>query len=494
MEPHITETGEGIKEATLLDAVWPVLFLAISLFFSLRFFGEDSSYGPNQIALLLAACVALLVGFKNGHKWSALEEGVFHNMSIIFGPSFILLAVGIMIATWIAGGVVPSMIYYGLELMNPGIFYAATCLICAIVSLSIGSSWTTAASVGVAMIGTAVGLGLSPAICAGAIISGAYFGDKMSPLSDTTNLAPAVAGVDLFSHIRHMAWTGVPALVLSLVIFSLIGLTVEVQAGGNDLEATLATLQANYTIGWYLLLPLATLFILAWKKVPALPAILIAACLGIVCAVLFQESVTVESGNGSMVAALWQILFAGYTATTGDAILDDLLSGGGAANMLNTIWLIMCAVFFGGAMEETGLLTKILREVMKRAKTSASIITSTILTCIGTNIIAGDQYIGIVLPGRMYKVAFRHHGLAPVNLSRAIEDSATVTSALIPWNTCGAFMAASLGVPTLVYLPFCFFNLSMPVISIFYGITNFRIVPLDEKIPDNAVAESVAQR
>jgi NhaC family Na+:H+ antiporter len=476
-----TQVVPGKKAPTLVDALIPVAFLVISLFLSVRLYGADSSYGPNQIALMLAACVALLVGLKNGQPWQALEKEVFQGMAIIFGPTFILLAVGIMIGAWMAGGVVPAMIYYGLKLMNPAVFYAATCLICAIVSLSIGSSWTTAASVGVAMIGTAGGLGLSPAITAGAIISGAYFGDKMSPLSDTTNLAPAVAEVDLFSHIRHMTWTGIPALVFALILFTIIGFTAEPATDIDGLQVMLGVIESNFTIGWYMLLPLVVLFLLAWKKVPALPAILIAAFLGILYAFVFQDIGTGDENEA--LAVLWTMTFSGYTAGTGDAILDDLLSGGGAASMLNTIWLIMCAVFFGGAMEHTGLLVKILQEIMKRAQSSAAIITSTILTCIGTNIIAGDQYMAIVLPGRMYKVAFRHHNLAPINLSRAIEDSATVTSALIPWNTCGAFMAATLGVPTFVYLPFCFFNLAMPVISIVYGITNFKIVPLEEPAP-----------
>ncbi len=476
-----TQVVPGKKAPTLVDALIPVAFLVISLFLSVRLYGADSSYGPNQIALMLAACVALLVGLKNGQPWQALEKEVFQGMAIIFGPTFILLAVGIMIGAWMAGGVVPAMIYYGLKLMNPAVFYAATCLICAIVSLSIGSSWTTAASIGVAMIGTAGGLGLSPAITAGAIISGAYFGDKMSPLSDTTNLAPAVAEVDLFSHIRHMTWTGIPALVFALILFAILGLTAEPATDIDGLQVMLGVIEANFTIGWYILLPLVVLFLLAWKKVPALPSILIAAFLGIVFALVFQN-IGAGSENGAF-AALWTMTFSGYSLSTGDAILDDLLSGGGAASMLNTIWLCMCAVFFGGVMEHTGLLVKLLQEIMKRAQSSAAIITSTILTCIGTNIIAGDQYMAIVLPGRMYKVAFRHHNLAPINLSRAIEDSATVTSALIPWNTCGAFMAATLGVPTFVYLPFCFFNLAMPVISIVYGITNFKIVPLEEPAP-----------
>ncbi len=468
------------KGASLVDALLPIAFLIVGLFLSVRFFGEDSSYGPNQIILLFSGCLALIVGMKNGQHWSDMEKGVYGGMSVVFAPSFILLAVGIMIATWIAGGVVPTMIYFGLQLLSPDIFYAAACLVCAIVSLSIGSSWTTAASVGVAMIGTAAGLGLSPAICAGAIISGAYFGDKMSPLSDTTNLAPAVAGVDLFAHIRHMTWTSIPALGIALVLFTILGLLAEPSTDRNDLEIMMAVLEANFTIAWYILLPLVLLFVLAWKKVPALPAILIAALTGMVFAWVFQSPASVAEGGNSALQVMWTIMFAGYESATGDVVLDDLLSGGGAANMLNTIWLMLCAIFFGGAMEQTGLLVKLIREIMKWATTSATIIASAVLTCIGANIITADQYMAIVIPGRMYKVAFRHHNMAPVNLSRVIEDAGTVTSPLIPWNTCGAYMAASLGVPTMVYLPFCFFNLLMPLISILYGVINFKILPLDE--------------
>ncbi len=471
------------KGASLFDALLPIAFLILGLFLSVRFFGEDSSYGPNQIILLFCGCLALMVGLKNGQRWSAMEQGVYASMTVVFAPSFILLAVGIMIAAWIAGGVVPTMIYFGLQLLSPDIFYAAACLVCAIVSLSIGSSWTTAASVGVAMIGTAIGLGLSPAICAGAIISGAYFGDKMSPLSDTTNLAPAVAGVDLFTHIRHMTWTSVPALVIALLLFTVLGLLAEPSADRNDLETMMSVLDANFTIAWYVLLPLLLLFILAWKKVPAMPAILIAALTGILFAWIFQApavSADTTVSTDSRLEVIWTLMFAGYEASTGDPVLDDLLSGGGAANMLNTIWLILCAIFFGGAMEQTGLLVKLIREIMKWATTSATIIASAVITCIGANIIAGDQYMAIVIPGRMYKVAFRHHNMAPVNLSRVIEDAGTVTSPLVPWNTCGAYMAASLGVPTMVYLPFCFFNLLMPLISILYGVIHFKILPLDE--------------
>ena len=298
-------------------------------------------------------------------------------------------------------------------------------------------------------------------------------------MSDTTNLAPAVAGVDLFSHIRHMTWTTFPALIISLIIFMVLGLLTTPASDSNDLELMLALLESNFTIAWYMLAPLLLLFFLAWKKMPALPAILIAAFTGILFIWLFQSTGD-STGSSEQLQIIWSMMFAGYESSTGNANMDDLLSGGGAANMLNTIWLMLCAIFFGGAMEQTGLLVKILHEIMQRAKTTASIIASTIVTCIGANIIAADQYMAIVIPGRMYKVAFQHHNLAPVNLSRVIEDAGTVTSPLVPWNTCGAFMAASLGVPTMVYLPFCFFNLLMPVISVFYGIIHFKILPLEE--------------
>jgi NhaC family Na+:H+ antiporter len=486
-EPELN--NKDTNSASILDAMVPLCFLAVGLFMSVRLFGEDSSYGPNQIILLFSGCIALLVGMKNGLTWKAMEQGIYKSMTVVFGPSFILLAVGIMIATWIAGGVIPTMIYYGLTLLNPSIFYAAACLVCAIVAVSIGSSWTTAASVGVAMIGTATGLGLSPAICAGAIISGAYFGDKMSPLSDTTNLAPAVTGVELFSHIRHMTWTTMPALVIALVLFTIIGLRSEPTADINDLENTLSLINANFSIGWFFLLPLLVLLVLAWKKVPAMPAIMISALLGLVFALLFQPPLSPEGESGQFQAA-WTMMFAGYSSGTGDVIFDDLLSGGGAANMMNTIWLMLCAIFFGGAMEQTGMLKSLAQGIMAHAKTTASIIASTVMTCIGANIIAADQYMAIVVPGRMYKVAFQHHNLAPVNLSRVLEDAGTVTSALVPWNTCGAFMAASLGVPTMVYLPFCFFNLLMPLISILYGIINFKIVPLDEMEGETSLPEA----
>jgi len=465
-----------IKPASLTDALIPLLVLITALVFSVRFFGEDASYGPNQVLLMLVGVLVLAIGLKNGHHWRSLEKEVYAGMGIVFGPSLILLAVGILIAMWIAAGIVPTLIYYGLLLMHPSWFYVSACLLCAIVSLSIGSSWTTAASVGVALIGTALGLGLSLEITAGAIISGAYFGDKMSPLSDTTNLAPAVVDVDLFDHVRHMVWTGGPALLLALLIFLVIGLLGTPVQDSGQLGEILSFLRGHFTIAWYLLLPLVLLLWLAWKKMPALPALLLASAAGALFALLFQpQSFAAE---GSVVQTLWQLTVSGYAASTGSTVLDELLSGGGAANMLNTLWLILSAVFFGSAMEKTGLLQVLIENILKLARDVKSLIAATVLTGIGSNIVTGDQYISIVLPGRMFRDAYERQGLAPVNLSRAIEDSATVTSPLVPWNTCGAFMAATLGVATFDYLPYCFFNLAMPLISILYGVLNFRLVPL----------------
>lgn len=467
------------KAATVVDALIPIGALIVALIGSLAWFGADSSYGPNQIALMLAGCVALLVGVRNGQPWRELEQGVFSAMGVVFGPIFILLAVGMMIATWLAGGIVPALIWYGLRLLDPAVFYAASCLVCALVALSIGSSWTTAASVGVALIGTAAGLGLSVEITAGAIVSGAYFGDKMSPLSDTTNLASAVVDVELFAHIRHMLWTAVPAMALALLLFLLLGITATSAASLDELNRTLAVLEQNYVMGPHLLLPLGLLLVLAWRKLPALPAILIAALVGAMYAWLLQPAFADDLENAQPVLAqLWMLMVSGHEAATGDPLLDELLSGGGAVNMLNTIWLILSAVWFGSAMERTGLLQVLIRIILDKVRSAAALITATVLTCIGTNIVTGDQYIAIVLPGRMYKLAFQQHGLAPVNLSRALEDAGTVTSPLIPWNTCGAFMAASLGVATFTYLPYCFFNLLMPLLSIAYGLCKFRILPL----------------
>ncbi len=476
--PHI-ET----KPPSLLQALIPILFLVVLLALSVRLFKDNSSYGANQIALLLAAGVAAIVGKSNGFTWKLIEEGIVRGISMSLGALLILFAVGSLIGSWILSGIVPTMIYYGLELMSPSWFYLASCVICAIIAISIGSSWTVAGTIGVSLMGVAAGMGLSPAIAAGAVISGAYFGDKMSPLSDTTNLAPAVTGTDLFSHIKHMTWTTFPSLFIAMVIFMFLGFGVDVSGDSSSVVELQDTIANIFHPSIFMLLPMVIVFVLAAMKFPAFPTIMIGALLGGLFAAFFQpEQVQklagLEGGMG-ILKGTWIALFDGYKSETGVAALDELLSRGGMSSMLNTVWLIITAMTFGAVLETVGILKKIVDSLLTLVKSTGSLIATTIATCIGMNIIAADQYIAIVLPGRMYRAEFARRNLAPKNLSRTLEDSATMTSALIPWNTCGAFMAATLGVATWTYAPFAFFNWINPIVAIIYGFIGFKLVPID---------------
>ena len=381
------------------------------------------------------------------------------------------------------------MIYYGLQILSPSVFYAACCVICAIVALSIGSSWTVAATIGVALIGVANGLGISTAITAGAIISGAYFGDKMSPLSDTTNLAPAVAGTELFTHIRHMAWSTVPCFIFALVMFTLLGLNEDITVSSDRMQQFLAGVESKFVVGWYLLVPLVVTLTLAVKKVPAFPAVGIGALFGAVWAVIFQQDLIRELADpkldhvGANVTVVWTALFDGVTIKTGDSDLDDLLSGGGMSSMLSTIWLIVSAMTFGSVMERTGLLKVVVESLLTFAKSTGSLISTTIVTAFGTNALAADQYISIVMPGRMFKEEYEQRNLAPENLSRALEDGGTVTSPLIPWNTCGAYMQSVLLVNPLEYAVFCFFNWASPLFGMFCALIGFKVKSLVSSQP-----------
>ncbi len=479
------------RRPSLLDSLIPIIALAIMLVMSVRIFGSDSSSGPNQIVLTLCAAIAAIVAIKNGHKWTDILESIVAGIGTGMGAIMILMSVGALIGTWLMAGTVPSLIYYGLELLSPQVFYSATCLICIVASLSTGSSWTVAGTLGVALIGVSMGLGLSPAIAAGAIISGAYFGDKMSPLSDTTNLAPAVVGTDLFTHIRHMAWTTGPSIVLALIIFTAIGFSVDV--GGEGSAASMArlssTLANTYNISLWTLIPLVVVFYMAYKKVPPLPTILFGALLGGFLAMLLQPDIVLEFANSpelvpalAMTKGVWLALADGYVSATGVTEVDDLLSRGGMSSMLVTIWLILTALAFGAVLEHSGMLLRLIESPLKAAKTTGSLVVTVALSAIGINIVAADQYIAVVLPGRMYKAEFRKRKLAPKNLSRIIEDSGTLTSPLIPWNTCGAYMSATLGVATLAYLPFAFFNLINPLVSIIYGFTGFTIEEIGDEL------------
>ena len=475
------------RQASLLESLIPIMSLVFMLGFSVFFFGSDSSYGPNQIALIIAAAIASMVAIKIGHTWSNIMESMVASISTAMGALLIFLCVGALIGTWLISGTVPTLIFYGLELLNPKIFYPAACLICAVAALATGSSWTVAGTLGVALIAVSIGLNLSPAIAAGAIISGAYFGDKMSPLSDTTNLAPAVTGTDLFAHIKHMVWTTTPSFLMALVIFMILGFGVDSDIEDSTITLLTETLDATFNITLLALLPLLVVFLMAIRKVPALPTILFGAILGGVMAFFLQpEAVIIFADSNdlpptlSLIKGIWLALATGYTSATGIPEIDSLLSRGGMQSMLNTMWLVISAMSFGAVLELAGMLKKIISSSLKAAKSTGSLISTVILSCISINIVCADQYISIVLAGKMFKAEFKKRNLDPKNLSRVIEDSGTLTSPLVPWNTCGAYMAATLGVPTFTYLPYVFFNLINPVISMIYGFTGFTIEKLDK--------------
>ena len=459
-------SDKTVREPSLIDALIPVIALVSMLSLSVYLYGDGSSSGANQIALILASCVALIIGVKNGYNWREIEKAVSQGIANTFGAILILMVVGMLIGSWILSGTVPAMIYYGLQIINPTIFYFTACILSAIAAISIGSSWTVASTIGIGLMGIAAGLGLEPEITAGAIISGAYFGDKMSPLSDTTNLAPAVAGTDLFTHISHMTWTTIPSISIAVILYLIIGLTSDINTDNIDISDQLLLIESNFNIGVFLLLPLVIVFILAVKKNPAFPTLVIGTMVGVVMAVTFQQDVIFKFAGANdrmdviiLLDGIWQSLFAGYTANTGDASMDELLSQGGMAGMLDTIWLVMCAITFGSILEKLGLLKRLVMGMIEMAQTTGSLILVTALTCIGVNILAADQYIAIVLPGRMYRLEFKRRKLAAKNLSRVLEDTGTVTSVLVPWNTCGAFFSSTLGIATFAYAPYCFFNI-----------------------------------
>ena len=460
-----------LPEITIAAALIPVLFLIAALAVTIVVFKESA-----HIPLILSAAVAAAVGILHGRKWKDIEKGMVHGITLALSAVLILMIVGTMIGAWIQGGIVPAMIFYGLKVLSPGIFLVATLVICSIVSIGTGSSWSTAGTIGVALIGVGQGLGVPIPMTAGAIVSGAYFGDKMSPLSDTTNLAPAVAGTDLFTHIRHMLAVVVPGYIIALIIFAVLGTRF---AGGRmetgDIDLLLTTIDANFFIHPILLLPPLLVIVMVVLRIPPLPALLGGTIIGGIFAVVAQSASPAEVVRAAQ---------SGFESATGVAMVDELLTRGGLENMMSTVALIICALSFGGIMERTGMLEVLAAALLKRVRSTGSLVTTTVLSCIGMNAVASDQYLAIVIPGRMYKKAYEARGLHPKNLSRALENSGTMTSPLIPWNSCGAFMHATLGVNPLLYLPFAFFNLAVPLISVFYGytgITMARAEPADDE-------------
>ncbi|WP_462350511.1 Na+/H+ antiporter NhaC [Fusobacterium varium] len=452
------------KQGSLYYALLPVVFLVVTLYYAVQVAKLDVHI-PIFISAIFAALIAKISGCAT---WNELEDGVVDTIKMSMRAILILIIIGMVIGSWILSGVVPTMIYYGLKIIEPSVFLPVTVIICSIVSISTGSSWSTASTVGIALVGIGEGLGLPRPIIAGAIISGAYFGDKLSPMSDTTTLAPAMAGSNLFEHIKHMLYTTVPSYALTLVGFVVIGL--KKTAGGEvdtaQINEILNALTGSFKINPLLLLIPIFVIGMVIMKVPAIPGLFVGSLIGAATAMVVQGS--------SLKEALYSLHY-GYVGHTGMPMVDELLTRGGLDSMMWTVSLILCAMTFGGIMEKSGMLGRIAQEILKFANTNGKLILSTILTPIFVNLVAGDQYLSIVIPGRMFKESYEERGLAAKNLSRALEDSGTMTSPLVPWNTCGAFMMGALGVGPWVYVPYCFFNLISPVLSVIYGFTGFTI-------------------
>jgi NhaC family Na+:H+ antiporter len=470
-----------IKKPSLLDAITPVVILISMLAGTVYVFGLDS-FGPNQVALIMAAAVAAMIGIKNGHSWKEIEQGMIDTIAVSLQSLLILLMVGALIGSWILSGTVPSMIYYGVQLMSPDYFYLTACLVCALLGFSIGSSWTVAGTLGIGLMGIAAALDLSLAASAGAIISGAYFGDKLSPLSETTNLAAAVTSNNLFDHIQHMLWTTIPGFVITLVLFFILGIGSSANLVIDDIEILQAAMQQTFNVSPLMLIPMILLLTMAVKKLPALSTLICGTLAGCLFAALFQWDVVIALANdtglsqgAAVFKGLFSSMFLGYSANTGNESLDALLSKGGMSSMLTTIGLVINAMAFGGAMRRTGLLERLVEAALSRVKSAGDLIIATVGTCIGTNLLAADQYLSIVIPGQMFIKPYEERELSTINLSRTLEDSGTLTSALVPWNTCGAYMSATLGISTFMYAPFAFFNILCPIIAVIYGYSQIAL-------------------
>ncbi len=477
------------QPVTLTEAIVPIASLILLVALSFYLFGDAGAGGPNQVALVVATMIAVFVGWRRGHSIESLGEAATASVSTGIGAIFILFAVGALIGTWAMSGTLVAMVYYGLQLLSPNYFFVTACAICAIVSTSIGSSWTVVGTIGIGFMGIAQNMGLDPAIAAGAVISGAYFGDKSSPLSDSANLAAAAAGVPLYQHIRETLLTSVMAVTIALAVFFMLG-----RPGDFDASDKIQAIQSAFAISPILFLPLVVVVVLAVFKVPPFTAIFIGALAGGVLAVFVAPGrvIALADPGGSIPAWLalfkgvWLALASGYKSTTGIPAIDLLVSRGGMDSMLNTIWLVISALAFGGVVEKAGVLDRLITPIIEKAKSDGALVASLVSSIIATNIITADQYIAIVLPGRMFKTAFQKRGLAPVVLSRAVGDTATPTGSLIPWNSCGAYMAATLGVATLSYAPYAIFNLVSPLLTVALAYAGFRMLRLPASSAETA--------
>jgi len=449
-------------------------------------YGDDALSGSNQFILLLGAAVAAIVGFKIKTTYKSMIKKVADNLQSVTGALLILLFVGALAGTWLVSGIIPAMIYFGLQILHPSFFLPACIVICAIISLATGSSWTTSATVGIALIGIGKVLGVPVGMVAGAVISGAYFGDKLSPLSDTTNLAPAMAGGELFSHIRYMTITTVPSIIITLIVFFIISFT-QTTSGTTDIESLMIAIKAKFNIHLGLFLVPVVVILLIVRKAPPLIALLIGTLLGGLFALLFQKNILMEVAQAdsfSLISAYKGIMDAitvSTEITTSNPLLNDLFSSGGMEGMLGTIWLIICAMVFGGVMDAIGALARISNALLEWAQTTFQLFASTVASCLAINLTASDQYLSIVIPGKMFAKAYKKRGLAPENLSRTLEDSGTVTSVLIPWNTCGAYQSGVLGVGVGEYFIYAIFNWLSPFMTLFFALFKIKIAERTKK-------------
>ena len=455
-----------------------VSITALILFISLAILRYETD---PHVPILLGVFVAALVGLRAGYSYKEIETGMLNGITNSLQAIVILAIVGILIGVWILSGVVPTLVFYGLKILHPSIFLPATLIICSITSLATGSSWGTSGTIGIALIGIGQGLGFPLPLVAGAVLSGAYFGDKMSPLSDTTNMAPAMVGTDLYTHIKHMTYTTGVSYAITLVIEIVLGFFYGGgQANLESVNQILTGIESQFTVNPLFLIPPLIILVLAFKKIPAVPGIVIGIMAAGILGIIFQKN-----DFGSLLTAA----YGGYTSNSGIEAVDNLLTKGGFSSMMYTISLVICAMMYGGIMEKTNQLRVVVSVILKKAQSTGSLITATILTAIGCNIILCDQYMSIVMTGKMYAQSYKDKGLHAKNLSRAIEDSATVTANLVPWNSGGAYQAATLGVPTILYLPFNFFCWITPIVSMLYGWLNITIDPIDTELdePDQEV-------
>ena len=465
---------------SLKTALLPLLVLIGLLAFNVLVYGDDALSGSNQFILLLGGAVAAVVGFANKISYKTMLDKVADNLKSVTGAILILLFVGALAGTWLISGVIPAMIYYGLQILHPSIFLPACVIICALISLATGSSWTTSATVGIALIGIGKALGVPVGMVAGAVLSGAYFGDKLSPLSDTTNLAPAMAGADLFTHIRYMTHTTVPSIVVTLIVFIILGIGFSADGSANSQEL-LTAMNEVFTINLFLFIVPILVIVMIVRKTPPLVALFVGTLLGALAALIFQQELLLSlSGESNLhVFSTYQVIMDAITVSTQiettSPALSDLFQSGGMQGMLGTIWLIICAMVFGGVMDAIGALATISTALLSMAKSTFQLFASTVASCLAINITASDQYLSIVVPGKMFEKAYQDRDLAPENLSRTLEDSGTVTSVLIPWNTCGAYQSGVLGVDVSQYFFYAIFNWLSPFMTLFFAAFRIKI-------------------